>query len=131
MTGGSSGRGVSFARRVFTGAGVYGLVVLLPQYFAEGRVGRDFPPPITHPEYYYGFIGVALAWQFAFFVISTDPARFRPLMIPAILEKAVFAVPVAVLYASGRVNTQMFLAGAVDAVLGVLFAIAYVKTRDK
>lgn len=53
----------AFARRVFTGAAVYGLAVLLPQYFMEGRVGRDFPPPITHPEHFCGFIGVAFAWQ--------------------------------------------------------------------
>jgi len=31
--------------------------------------------------------GVGLAWQFAFFAIATDPARFRPTMIPSVLEK--------------------------------------------
>ncbi len=51
----------TFAKRVFLVAGVYGLAVLFPQYFMEGQTGRDFPPPINHPEYFYGFIGVALA----------------------------------------------------------------------
>lgn len=37
-----------FACRTFPGAGLYGLVVLLPMYFLEGRIGRDTPPPITH-----------------------------------------------------------------------------------
>ena len=70
-----------FARRTFLIAGVYGLLALVPMYFLEGRIGRDIPPPITHPEYFYGFIGVAVAWQVAFLVIARDPVRFRPLMI--------------------------------------------------
>jgi hypothetical protein len=39
-----------FARRVFLIAGIYGLLVLLPLSFMEGRIGRDQPPPITHPN---------------------------------------------------------------------------------
>ena len=77
-----------FARRVFLIAGVFGLLALLPLYFLEGRIGRDQPPAITHPEYFYGFVGVAATWRAASPVIARDPARFRPLMIPAILEKA-------------------------------------------
>src|SRR5687768_7041494 len=61
---------MTFARRVFLGAAIYGLIVLLPQYFLEEKTGRDFPPPITHVEYYYGFIGVAVAWQIVFLIIS-------------------------------------------------------------
>jgi hypothetical protein len=49
---------MKFAKLVFTIAGVYGILVILPQYFLEAKNGRDFPPPINHPEYYYGFIGV-------------------------------------------------------------------------
>jgi hypothetical protein len=41
---------MTFAKRVFLIAGVYGVLVLAPQYFLEARIGRDFPPPITHPE---------------------------------------------------------------------------------
>ena len=92
-----------FARRVFGAAGVYGLLALLPQYFLEERIGRDYPPPITHPEHFYGFIGVAVAWQVLFFLIARDPARFRPAMPVAVLEKLVFAVPAMLLFASGRV----------------------------
>jgi hypothetical protein len=50
-----------FARVVFLVAGIYGILVLLPQYFLEERIGIDSPPPITHPEHFYGFVGVALA----------------------------------------------------------------------
>jgi len=42
-------------------AGIYGIAVIAPQYFMEAQVGRDYPPAITHPEYFYGFVGVGLA----------------------------------------------------------------------
>ena len=54
---------------------------------------------ITHPEYFYGFIGVGLAWQVAFLIIATDPRRYRPLIIPSIIEKFSFAAAIAVLFA--------------------------------
>src|SRR5689334_16082459 len=69
-----------FASRVFLGAGIYGVIALLPQYFLEKKLGQDFPPPLTHPEHFYGFIGVALAWQLVFLTISRDVQRYRPLM---------------------------------------------------
>lgn len=50
---------MKFAKRVFSVAGLYGVIVIVPMYFAEGRIGRDHPPAITHPEFYYGFLGVA------------------------------------------------------------------------
>jgi hypothetical protein len=116
---------MTFARRVFLVASVYGSISLLPQYFLEGRYGLVSPPAITHPEFFYGFIGVALAWQVAFFIVSRDPIRYRPLMIPAVLEKATFAVATTWLFSAGRLNPQMFAAGLIDLLLGVLFAIAY------
>jgi hypothetical protein len=114
-----------FARRVYSIAGIYGLIVMLPQYFLEERIGRDNPPPITHPEYFYGFIGIVLVWQVAFLVIARDPARFRALMPVTVLEKLVFAVPVALLYAQGRVAAPTLLFGGIDVVLGVLFFVAW------
>ena len=117
-----------FARRVFLVAGVYGLIVLLPQYFMEERIGLDAPPPITHPEYFYGFIGVAAAWQLVFLLISRDPIRYRLLMLPAIVEKAAFGVPAVLLYINGRLNAQMLGAGMIDLTLGTLFLIAFMRT---
>jgi hypothetical protein len=66
-----------FARWVFLLAGIYGIVAIGPQYFMEEKIGQDYPPAITHPEYFYGFIGVGLAWQVAFLIIARDPARFE------------------------------------------------------
>ena len=118
-----------FARRVYTVAGIYGLIVMLPQYFMEGRIGRDTPPPITHPEYFYGFIGVVVAWQIAFLVIARDPQRFRALMPVTVLEKLVFAVPVLLLWAKGRVAASVLPFAALDLILGALFLVSYFRTR--
>jgi hypothetical protein len=118
-----------FARRVYTVAGIYGLVVMLPQYFLEDRIGRDAPPPITHPEHFYGFIGVTVAWQIAFLVIARDPQRLRPLMPVTVLEKLVFAVPVAMLWAKGRVGGSVLPFAAIDLLLAALFLVSYVRTK--
>ena len=119
-----------FAKIVFSVAGIYGLIVLLPQYFFEERTGHDYPPPITHPEYYYGFIGLAVVWQIVFLILSRDPVRYRPLMIPSVLEKAVFAIPAVILWLQHRIPSLIFGFAMVDAFLGVLFVIAYLKTND-
>jgi hypothetical protein len=121
---------IRFATWVFRIAAVYGVVALLPQYFLEERIGRDFPPPITHPEHFYGFVGVALAWQAAFWVISRDVRRYRLLMLPAVLEKLAFGVPAQVLVAQGRADPLVAAAGGIDLLLAALFAASFVATRE-
>lgn len=119
---------MKFAKRLFFVAGIYGLLILLPQYFLEAKNGRDFPPPVNHPEYYYGFVGVALAWQVLFLMLARDPARYRAMMIPAIMEKAGFGVAVLVLYLQHRVAPPLLGAGLIDLAFGALFVVAYAKT---
>ena len=119
-----------FARRVFFWAAIYGFLVLFPQYFLLERNGRDFPPAITHPEYYYGFVGLALVWQAVFLLISRDPVRYRPLMPLAVLEKAVFGIPAVVLYLQHELPLAMLGAGLIDLALGTLFLAAYLKTAE-
>ena len=82
---------MKFARWTFLIAGIWGFLVLVPLYFLEKRTGFVHPPAITHPEYFYGFLGVALAWQVLFLVIARDPERFRSAMLPAMMEKAATA----------------------------------------
>jgi hypothetical protein len=119
-----------FARAVFRIAGVYGLIVLLPLYFLEERLGRDSPPAITHSEYYYGFIGCAIAFQIAFLIIGQDPVRYRPVMIAAILEKFAYGIAALVLAAQGRIAGAPLAGAVIDLVLGVLFVIAYLRTAS-
>ena len=118
-----------FAKRLFLIAGIYGLIVLVPQFFMETKTGQDYPPAITHPEFYYGFVCVGVAWQVLFLILAKDPQRYRPMMIPAILEKAGFGIAVPVLYVQHRVSAFMLIFSTVDLILGALFVIAYVKTK--
>lgn len=122
-------RAARLASRIFLVAAAYGIVVLVPQYFLEARVGRDFPPPITHPEHFYGFIGVALAWQLAFLLIARDPVRYRLFMLPAIAEKLAFGIAAPVLFLLGRAAAPVAFFGGLDLLLATLFLIAYRATR--
>jgi len=72
---------MKFAKIVFWVAAVWGVLVLTPLYFMFDLIGKNDPPPITHPGFFYGVIGAGLAWQVAFGIIATDPGRFRLLMI--------------------------------------------------
>lgn len=119
---------MKFAKWTYLVAGVYGLLALVPQYFLESRIGIDFPPPITHPEYFYGFIGVAVAWQIAFLIISRDPKRYRPLMIASVVEKYTYVVAVLVLYGQARIAVPVLVTALIDLVLGTLFIVAFKKT---
>jgi hypothetical protein len=116
---------MKFARRVFSVAGIYGIIALAPQYFAEAQVGRDYPPPITHVEYFYGFIGVGLAWQLLFLIIARDPVRYRLAMLPAMVEKLTFGVAAIVLHLQGRLAPVVLGFAMVDLVLMVLFLISF------
>jgi hypothetical protein len=116
---------------VFLVAGVSGVLMVLPPYFLERQTSEDYPPPITHPEYYYGFFGVTLAWQVLFLVIAADPVRYRQAMLPAMLEKASFVVAILLLYAVGRVAAVWIGFASMDATWLVLFLVAYLRTpRD-
>src|SRR5215468_9927628 len=110
-----------FAKWVFLLAGVSGILMVVPPYFLERQMSEDYPPPITHPEYYYGFIGVTLAWQFMFLVIGSDPVRYRRAMLPAMLEKVSFALAIPILYAAGRVAAVWIGFASMDATWLVLF----------
>lgn len=117
-----------FAKIVFIGAGVWGIVVLTPLYFLLDLTGRQYAPPATYPHFFYGFLSVAMAWQIAFLAIGSSPARFRPLMIPSIVEKLGFVVTVALLYGQARISASDAMVAVPDLLLGVLFIAAFAKT---
>ena len=118
-----------FARVVFYVAALWGVLVLTPLYFMFDVIGRQDPPPLTHPGFYYGFVGTALAWQAAFSLVATNPAVFRPMMLPAILEKIAYGASVVVLFLEKRIRPSDLLFAAADLVFAVLFLISFIKTR--
>jgi hypothetical protein len=119
---------MKFAPIVYGVAAAYGFLALTPLYFLIGKIGRDAPPPVTHPEFYYGFVGVALLWQMVFVLIARDPIRYRSIMTITILEKLIYTVPVVVLYLQGRVDARLVPPSLIDPLFGALFAIAYFRT---
>lgn len=119
-----------FARRVFFWAGIYGVLVLAPLYFMEAKLARDFPPAFSHPEQFYGFLGVALAWQFAFLLIASDVRRYRLFMLPAIAEKLLSSLSALLLHAAGRIGAAPAIPAAVDLAIGLLFIVAFVRSRE-
>jgi hypothetical protein len=122
---------MKFAKIVFWLAGIWGLLIITPLYFLFDIIGQKDPPPITHPGFFYGFVGCALAWQVAFCFIATDPARYRPLMIPSVLEKVTYSVAIAALVLQHRTNPSDLLFAGTDGLLGLLFVIAYFKTPSR
>jgi hypothetical protein len=116
------------ARWIFGIAGVYGILVIAPLYFMEARIGHDDPPAITHPEYFYGFVGITLAWQIVFLMIAREPARYRPIMLAAVLEKLAWGVAAIVLFQQQRVSGMTLGFGGIDLLLGALFVVAFFLT---
>ena len=117
-----------FSRRVFMAAGIWGVFVILPLYFLESTINEHQTPPITHAEYYYGFIGVTLMWQILFLVIARDPVKYRTIILVAILEKLSYGLAVPLLFFANRVPSLVLLTSLPDLVWATLFAIAFWKT---
>jgi hypothetical protein len=119
---------MKFARIVFLLAGIWGFLILTPLYFMEPEFARKLQP-IAHPEYYYGFLSVALAWQFLFLLLAKDPARYRFMMLPAIVEKAGFVLTMFILYQSDRISAPTAGISSIDLLWAILFACSFLKTK--
>ena len=91
----------------------------------------NYPPAITHPEYYYGFLGVTLVWQLVYLLVSRDPLRYRLLMILGWLAKFSFGIAAIVLYLQKRIPVILLGFATIDMILGLLFILAFVKTAEK
>jgi threonine/homoserine/homoserine lactone efflux protein len=121
---------MKFAKWLFAIAGIYGLLVVAPLYWREAQIAHDYPPAITHPEYFYGFIGVTVAWQLLFILLSRDPIRHRVMMLPAIVEKVAYGLALVALFFSHRVPTLLLGFSIVDLGFAALFAVAFWVTRN-
>ncbi|WP_417610542.1 hypothetical protein [Parasphingorhabdus sp.] len=112
---------MKIVRIIFALAALWGFVAVVPGLFAEAG---------PQPEYYYGFLGLALVFQLIFVMIAIDPGRFRPLIPIAVLEKLAFFLPVSLLYAQGRVPMgPVFFGAMVDGLFMLLFALAWFLSR--
>ena len=119
---------MKFAKFVFIAAGLWGIAVLTPLYFLVDITGRPYPAPVSYPHFFYGFLSVAMAWQVAFLIIGSAPARFRLMMIPSIIEKLGHVATVATLHLGAHISTEDAMTAVPDLVLGVLFIVAFAKT---
>lgn len=54
---------VRLPRRIYAIAAVVGIAILAPLYVMEARIAELSPPAVTHPEHYYGFVGLVLVRQ--------------------------------------------------------------------
>jgi Na+-transporting methylmalonyl-CoA/oxaloacetate decarboxylase gamma subunit len=120
---------MKFAKVVFWIAFIWGVLILTPLYFMFDVIGRQDPPPITHPAFYYGFVETALAWQIAFLIIASDPARFRPIIVAAIVEKFSYAAALIVLYLQSRLHASDLMFAGAGLIFGMLFLVAYLKAK--
>jgi hypothetical protein len=107
-----------FAKVVYWVAGIWGLLVITPLYFLFETVGKMDPPAMTHAEFYYGFVGTALAWQIAFLFIASNPLRLRPIMIPSMVEKFCYAIALIALVVQGATRGRYLVFAGTDALLG-------------
>ncbi len=119
---------MKFAKIVFLVAGIWGVLILVPLYFMFDLIGQRDPPTITHPGFFYGFVSLGLAWQIAFLFIARDPLRFRPLMIPSMVEKFGYGITVVVLVLQAKMHASDLVFAATDLLLGILFVVAYLRT---
>ena len=116
---------MKFTKIVFWIAAIYGFVLLIPMYFLMNTIGRKAPPSISHPEFYYGFVGVTLLWQCIFVLIALDPLRFQAIIPIAVLEKFAYTLPVLILYLMDKVQFNVLGTALADPIFAILFITAY------
>jgi hypothetical protein len=117
-----------FAKRVFQVAGIWGVFILTLAYGAYLLGIEGATIDTDRPELVHGFFLVTLAFQVVFFIIATDPLRYRLMMLAAMLEKFPFTLATLALYSTGQAPSIAAVLGLIDGLLGTLFAIAYLLT---
>jgi len=122
---------VRFAKFVFMAAGIWGISITSPLYLLSDFIGRRSPPAINHVEFYYGFVGVTLAWQFAFLLIARDPHRLRLMMLPSIFEKASYSLSILVLFLQHQLSVSQSVLAVTDSIWAGLFTASFIVTDSK
>jgi hypothetical protein len=112
------------SRNIFRISGVYGILILVPQLFRESAFAGG--TQLTHPEFFYGFFLVSLAFQVLFLIISTDPLKYRDAMLACFLEKGGHFISCLLLFLQKRVSAEMMIASSPDALMLCLFIYSYI-----
>jgi hypothetical protein len=120
-------RAVKLSRNIFRVSGVYGILILCPQLFREKAFTID-GIVMNHPEFFYGFFLVSLAFQIVFLIISTDPVKYRPVMLACFIEKGGYFISCMFLFLHGRIAPVMLIASAPDALMLSLFIYSFFVT---
>jgi hypothetical protein len=115
---------MKLARVVFLAAGIWGIAALMPLFWPRDLTGRVYVAPVDYPHFFYGFAdGHGLAD-----CLSRD--WHEPLAIPAAHD------PLHDRKARLRLDPRSAVISEVDAqaavpdlLLGLLFVVAFVKTR--
>jgi hypothetical protein len=116
---------MKLAKWIFLIAGIFGLLATIPLAFSGKVIEQMMPGSLSHPEFFYGFVLLDMCWQVLYLFLSTDPVRYRPMMIPSLLAKASGTVALTWLYVLGRVSGLWITVAIVDGVFAVLFLIAF------
>jgi len=91
----------------------------------EDALSRNFPPPLRHPEQFYGFIGVAIASQVGVFTHFSRRSAFPPLHAARSGGKTILrdSHPRSLLPRSSR--TFGGCVGTIDLVIAAFFILAF------
>jgi hypothetical protein len=106
-------------------AAISGLLSTVPLALSEKVM------EVKQPEFFYGFVFLNICWQISYLFLSSNPVRYRPMMIPAFLAKGSGTVALTWLYLLGRVSGQWIAVGTLDGVIAVLFLVAFWATRGE
>ena len=112
---------MKFAKWVFLIGGVFGLLAIIPLYFNENQIA----PGLKYPEFYYGFIGINIVWQIMYIYISTNPSRFRPIILFAFFVKILGVISIFWLIIIERTATWWYGIVISDLIFAILFLSAF------
>jgi hypothetical protein len=121
-------------RNIFQYGAYYGVCVLMPLWFIELPIMAPMASlmlggkPVDHQSLLYSFIGLALTFQYVYWLCGSDPLRYRAFMPTTVLAKMSVFMPITVLFFQGKIEPLAWSLSFIDGALGVAFAWAYLVT---